>query len=65
MFKTQKLPNIPFLDIKLKLSKDVWYSLYVPYFDLIIEQKGKFIFGLQNCLSSLPIQIRIFFIFKI
>ena len=45
----------PFWVTRFKLSNDVWYSGKVPYLDLQNPDKGRFILGLQYCLSSLPL----------
>ena len=54
-FNILKPPLKPLIETKSKLSSEVWYSLYVPYFDLMIEAMGKSIPGELYCLSSDPL----------
>ena len=61
-------PSNPFLVTKLKLSRDVWYSLYSPYFVLLTDVIFKSTPYELNCLSSLPLSRNensvVFFIFN-
>lgn len=49
-------------EIKSKLSADVWYSGYEPYFERHIAHNGKSTPGEQYCLSSEPLSQKEYFL---
>ena len=54
-------PLSPSGDIKLRSSNEVWYSSYVPYFDLMIEAIGKSTLATKLSFVTSPIKPSILF----